>query len=247
MAFVQAEQATSDADLGSIAATFDTSVTSGNLIYVALSHGGDAATWGVTDNQGNTYTQIRNTRDATNHQDITTFYAKNVTGGSVTVTGSLDPTTRTFRRISIVELSGRDTTAPLDVENGNASLTGSNATDGVVSGSITPTANGAMVVGAVMDTTGVASISAGTGFTERSDLGGLQVEDLTQATAASIQATWTFSAANGYVAHVAAFKAAGSGGTDATVSAAVGQSTASSVAPPRPRPAHPFSEINVRM
>lgn len=217
MAFVQANAASADASAASISTTLN-GVASGNLIFVGVSHGQTTVGGtGVTvDDSTNTYTPIRSDRDNSNSQSLLTFYAKNVTGGNLTFIARFDNATasRTFRRIVVGEWSGLDTTAPLDVETGNKSGSGSSATDGVTSGSAVTTVNGDTIIGCVMNTGGSATIAAGTNYTERSDLGGLELEDLVQSSAGSIAATWTFSAANAYIGFIASFKAAG--GTAAT-------------------------------
>ena len=59
-----------------------------------------------------------------------------------------------------------------------------------------------------MDDDGVNTITAGTGFTQRQSVNNkdLVSEDLVQATAGSIAATDTFSAAHRYLAQLVAFK-----------------------------------------
>lgn len=57
----------------------------------------------------------------------------------------------------------------------------------------------------------------------------------------------TLSGAEAWTALAVAMKVAAGGGTNATVTGVAAASTASVVAPPKPRPTAPFSEINVRM
>lgn len=69
--------------------TFDSSVTAGNtiMVFVCNSSGDANGVSSVTDNQSNTYTLVG--EDA-NNMRATIYYAKNVTGGTVTVTVNFD-------------------------------------------------------------------------------------------------------------------------------------------------------------
>lgn len=99
---------------GNTAAASLTGVAAGNMMLVwAAVFPGNTLTATCTDNQGNTYTQSYIQNDTTTGVMIFSYYAKNIVGGSVTVTvdpagGSSDIT------LVIAEISGADTTAPAD-------------------------------------------------------------------------------------------------------------------------------------
>lgn len=256
IAHVQSNGTTNDASSTTIAQAFGTSPVSGNLILVALSWGNTSAeTPTVADSHSNTYTQIGSTLvDVPNGQCAAVFYAKNITGGANTVTATF-PGARDFRRIVIQEFSGASTTAPLDTFAAVQANTTTTGTDGTVTGNITPANNGSLIWGLICPISGTPTIAPGTGFTERietaSGVGAdLEAEDFVQATAASVDATWTIGTADVWFhAFVASFVPAGGGGTDATVdmTGVLAAATAAVVAPPKPRPANPFAEVNVRM
>src|SRR6185503_20346415 len=101
------------------------SVTSGNTIVVMTITGSasNLDTNSVTDNQSNTYTQIGTTQHTPGNQYIRMWYAKNVTGGSVTVTAhQTGPASGCL--MEILEYSGLSTTSPADQ---SASATGNSS------------------------------------------------------------------------------------------------------------------------
>jgi hypothetical protein len=215
---VQSKAHQDDANGTTEAVTFDSNVTAGNLIFCTFTMDG-AGTTGIdslTDSLGNTYTQIALIKDTTAGQVYGFYYAKNILGGACTVT--VDYTTTeslSFRRIAVVEYSGCDTTAPFDQSGNTPHDVTATGTDGVVSPSITPTANGCLIVGAFGNSSGGnPTIAAGTNFTEDVETAtttgaDIEVESLTQGTAAAISATWTVSiASQNCTEFVASFKAA---------------------------------------
>jgi lysophospholipase L1-like esterase len=93
------------------------SITANNLIVVGTSNfnaDGLNDNVSVTDSVGNTYTLIGSST-VTGSEHVSLWYAKNVTGGaSVTFTYNVTPTQSDFPRIYVLQISGADTTAPLD-------------------------------------------------------------------------------------------------------------------------------------
>lgn len=91
-----------------------TGVAAGNLMLVwAAVFPGATLTATCTDNQGNTYAQSYIQNDTTTGIMIFSYYAKNIVGGSVTVT--VDPAGASSDiTLVIAEISGADTTAPAD-------------------------------------------------------------------------------------------------------------------------------------
>lgn len=200
-----------------VAATFDANVTAGNLIcgYVMWGWSGAQPTLdSVTDSLGNTYTLLHNPTNATPGAlkfAAAMFYAKNISGGADTVTatfsGSVSP-----RRIVIHEVSGADTTAPLDVSAMLAQSDPGTGTDAVTSGSVTTTASGDYIFGATADVSQGTTPVAGTGFTSREGANVMRSEDQIQASAGSIAATFTGSnSIADYISGIMTFKPAGGG------------------------------------
>jgi len=99
---------------------------------------------------------------------------------------------------------------PVDVSTGVGGVLGTTAANAITSGAVTPTKDGDLIYGAVEDTSGVATIVPGTGFTQRNfvNLQELAMQDFQQGTASSVASTWTFGTAHRYDAAVVAFKAA---------------------------------------
>jgi hypothetical protein len=207
---VQSIGTTADASATTIVRAFSSNATAGNLIVAAVSWD-STATQAVTcsDTQGNTFTTVNVWNDATNQQALALCYAVRITGGADTITATFGASSA-FRRIIISEYSGVLGVSPADVfagVGGQVATTGANA---VTSGPATTTQNGALIYGAVMDTTSTTTIAAGSGFTQRTSLNSkdLAVQDLQQATAGSIASTQTFGATHRYNAAFVAFKPA---------------------------------------
>lgn len=139
-------------------ATFGSNVTAGNLIVVLVASAQNITS--LSDGLGNTYTKI----DA----DITAdsksgdlWYAKNITGGSCTITS----TTTNYNDTCIIafEFSGLDTTAPLDQhtytnESGYVTSHSSGSTS-------TTTQADELVIGAYNGSANDAGYAAGATFT----------------------------------------------------------------------------------
>jgi len=91
-----------------------TSVTAGNLILCYLAaFPGSTVTATCTDSVSNTYTQLFGQQDTTTGMMVFGWYAKNVTGGTLTVTA--DPAGASSDiTIVAIEVSGLDTVTPLD-------------------------------------------------------------------------------------------------------------------------------------
>jgi hypothetical protein len=185
----------------SVAATFTNPVTAQNLIAVLV-------TWGtatndltsVTDSRGNSYA-IQSAfvlTDGGNTQTQAVAYAKNIAGGTNTVTANFS-TTPGWRVIAIHEISGADLTAPLDGVTGLFQTSVATTANAVTSGSITTTANGDYIFGATVNTSAFPTITAGTSpaYTIRtnnspnSTVANIGTEDRVQSTAGSIAATFT--------------------------------------------------------
>jgi len=209
----QVQNITNTVDAGSttIAQAFRGPVTAGNLIVAAVTWDtvSTVGTLTCSDNLGNAYTTLTIWNDATTFQALGICYAPNIAGGSATITATLS-TSQVTRRIIASEYRGVATSGVVDVSTGVGGATGTTTANAITSGSVTPTKDGDLIYGAVMDTGGTGASSPGTGFTQRNftNLKDLAVEDFQQLTAAPVAATWTFGTAHRYDAAVIAFKAA---------------------------------------
>jgi glucose/arabinose dehydrogenase/chitodextrinase len=174
--------------------------TAGNLIvvYVSWSNPGAVA---LSDTRQNVYTAVApatswGTMGAWRSQ---VFYARNIGGGSNTVTAMFGTTINAFGKIYLHEYSGVDRTAPLDV---TASAVG---TISAMDSGPARTTNGSDVIyGAGSSSASVTA--AGSGFTSRLNANGSRTEDRTVTTIGSYSAPATQNGSQ-WVMHVAAFKA----------------------------------------
>lgn len=198
------------------AITFAANITAGNLIYVWGGAGGNALGTVPTDTLGHTYSLIRHTYDAVNDQCHSTWYTKNTSAGANTVT--LAASYRGgFVRMGALEISGLDTTAPVDVEVGAIDTT-ENGTDAASAGTlITTNASDFLVCSAQNDNEvepGTLTYSAGTGYTANTPtgvhVGKMQTRQV--ASTGSYAAAFTGNANQRSMIHGVAFKDASGGG-----------------------------------
>jgi hypothetical protein len=186
---------------------FNTNNTAGNFIAVCVRAGMSGQTITVTDSRGNTYrraVQYNVTTDTPNGDTLGIFYAENIAGGANTV--SVSDTIAGTLRFAIVEYSGVATANSLDVV---AMAQGTSAA--ATSGSATTTANGDLMVGAMLSGDGV-NWTAGSGYSIAASVPGqpsakLIVESEVQAAAGSISAGATLGMSDSWGAGMAAFKA----------------------------------------
>jgi hypothetical protein len=181
-AFVQSVQNSVAASSATTLATgnFTANPTAGNLIFAAVSYGGNGTpsltglTITLSDTRGNTYTLLKNVDDTTNGYRLAIFYAKNITGGganSVTATFSSAPSGSFYKGVFAAEYSGLDTTAPFTSGEcvGQQQLSVATGTDHLTSGN-TPTlaTQPCAVIGfCTIDHNTNGPPAAGTGFTSR--------------------------------------------------------------------------------
>jgi hypothetical protein len=220
-AHVQTTYATADTTATTIAVAFASNVTAGNLLIVtaAWADGGTGNAPTITDTRGNTYTAAGSAHfDTPNGQGQHTYYVPSTTAGANTVTATFGTTT-TYRRIEVTEVSGCATTSPVDAVSKFIG-TSTTAANSVTSGSATTTTAGCYIYGAFQRDGTTVTITSGTGFTQRLNLTDVDIEDMTQASAGSVAATWTSSAATTYLATMVAFKPAGGGGSNLTATPA---------------------------
>jgi len=212
-AMVQTAASMNDGTATTITQAFSSANTASNLIAVVTSWGTGTASPTVTDTAGNSYTLATTAYSSTGDQSLAIYYAKNIKSGANSVTVNFGGS-HAWRRILVLEYSGLDPANPVDVSNLNRSST-TGGTDSGTSGTITTTANGDLILGAVENYSANGSVVAGTGFTLRNYLNyngvvETAVEDQVQTAAGSVAATFTFTKTDSYIAEVVAFRAASS-------------------------------------
>lgn len=213
-AFVQSKLTRQTASATTTAATFTSNVTAGNLIAVMASwDGGIGVLSGITDSLGNTYTAVNNVSDGGNPNHYATWYAKNITGGACTVTVTYT-SSRPITLLEVVEISGVDTTAPLDKSAIQLQATPGTGANAVTSGSVTTTTDGQFIFGCSIATGSFTqTYSVGTGFTSIDNVGtsvsdrALICEYQIQTSAGAIAATATQTNNQNVVTAIMTFKA----------------------------------------
>lgn len=194
--------------------TASITATTGNLLavsvhFLSINLGNDIASIGDTVN---TYTQIDTSNDTFDgvNKRLTTYYAKNITGGSLTVTVTLTTDQVDRCRVYVTEISGAHLTTPLDVHTIQAQVDPGTGTDAVTSGGVTTAQGGEYVYGASFSYLNV-TFTAGTGFTSNGANSNAAAERLIQGAAGSVAATFTINVASSSSrthTAVATFKAA---------------------------------------
>lgn len=187
--FVQAVSA-----LGSMGTTVSVTITAttGNLLAVETnSTGNNGITLSSCSDGTNTYTVVDNVTgapmSATSAGDA---YAKNITGGSLTVTCTLSGSTIPI--ILITEVHGASITTPLDGHACHGQNSVGTGTDAATVGPITTTATD-LIVATTADGNQGATINAGTGYTldKAQNSSRIATHKTTNPGAGSITATFT--------------------------------------------------------
>jgi len=197
---------------------FSSNVTAGNTIMGFIRWADNTITLNsIDDNNGNgTYTLLDNpTAQASNHVGAS-YYVKNANGGATTVTYHFSASVPSGTNAILREVSGLDTTAPLDQHNITGIANPGTGTDVIVGTSVTTGANGEYIFGACRSKFGTAS-TAGSAFTQRQATGGTASEDTIQSTAGSISVKFSTSVGDDWLVSTMTFKvpaaAAGPGTT----------------------------------
>src|SRR5271165_2703408 len=214
VSFVQTAGSANDSPSSSISQAFSSSNAAGNLIVVVASWGDNPApSISASDTLGNAYLLATTDYDSGHRQGLAIFYTPNIHSGQNTVTVHFGPSDG-YRHIVIAEYSGIAGVSPLDT-TATHQANGIKTTNGITSSSASTTVNGDLIFGAVEDDSGPwGTITAGSGFTRRATLYNMEMatEDRVQTTLGPMAATFTFRLADHYMAQMAAFRAAGSGG-----------------------------------
>ncbi len=173
------------------------SSTAGNLILIGVTYNTTFAS--ISDSQGNALTQVGSELVSPGGARSRVYYAKNIKGGSETVTANLSASS-SYLLLYISEYSGVDTASPIDTQ------AGASGSSGVASsGSGTTSAGGEIIYGYCIGDT---VCSAGSGFTARSTFAGNLVEDMVAPAPGAYAAT--ASADQGWTIQMVALKAASS-------------------------------------
>jgi hypothetical protein len=182
-----------------------TGVVTGNLLACGLGWSPTTSTFVSFGDGTNTYTAVDqfNGGGGTNKS----MYAKNVTGGTLAIEAIWSATVTSYSLICH-EVSGADTSAPLDKSSTGNQLDPTCATDAVTTGSQTTTTNGQYIWGWAWSIGGTV-LTAGTNFTIReNDTGWPNTEDQIQASAGSVAATFTCTVTSTFVSLMMTFKEA---------------------------------------
>jgi hypothetical protein len=177
---------------------FTSANTAGNLVvvYVLWSNAGSVS---VSDSRGNGYASAVARVTWKSNWSAQVLYAKNVAGGTNTVTATFATAINSFADIYIHEYSGVDKVNPVDVAR---SATGTSST--VDSGPVTMT-NATDLLFAAAASSGSVN-QGGTGYTTRSTAFGNRTQDRNVTTAGSYNATATQSSSS-WVMQLVAFRA----------------------------------------
>jgi hypothetical protein len=176
-----------------IAIPFASNVTAGGLLvcYIYANHGIST----VADSRSQTFTAAVNVTDNATYS-LAIFYYANTTAGADTVTVTFAGAI-TYASLQCSEYSGVATSSPLDKFASNSQTDPGTGANAVTSGSVTTVTDGQLIVGwSTALIVGTETISAGTGFSGRTNVFGDTLhEDQVQSTAGAIAATFTNSLA----------------------------------------------------
>lgn len=213
VAFVQAARGGEQSSSTAIEVFLAGATTTGNMIVGSVTYeGASDLISSINDDGFNTYVKHRTLTDGANSQAMTTFSALNITGAGSNGTEVIFSSARTWRGLSIHEVSGVALASAHDGGTGQVH-TPTTATDNCTSTAVTTTANGDYIFGATMDSgANAATHTAGTSYTRRTNGNSSELnmatEDRIQAAAGSIAATWTSDLSVVHMNAIETFKAA---------------------------------------
>jgi hypothetical protein len=184
---------------------FTSNKSAGNWIAVCIRAGASGETFTVTDSKGNTYHKAIQFNETGNGNTLGIFYAENIAGGANSI--SVADTTSATLRFAIFEYSGIALSGSLDEE---AAAQGTSTAPN--SGNFTTTANGDLLLGAVL-TGGTATFTGGSGYTIEESVPAepntkLIAEDQVQTSAGAASASASLAVSDHWAAALAAFKVA---------------------------------------
>jgi len=212
ISYVQGNTSAPSGGATTVALAYSSNTTAGDLLVASAAWDlTNTSTASCSDSAGNAWStavlKLDPTSGGGNNDGLIVCYAPNVVGGADTVTVTFGATSSS-RLMAIHEYSGAAKVNPVDVTASNTAA-GTTATDGVTSTAAVTNQNGDLIFGTTYnDTASTTTITAGTGFTQRTLASTFMMnEDKTQSTAGSVAATDTYAAAKRYISAMVAFKA----------------------------------------
>jgi chitodextrinase len=178
----------------SLATSFSSKTTAGDLVIVAFDKSG-TQTPTITDTQGNVFAEIGTELVSPGGARARLYYAKNIKGGADTVTVALSKSSN-YIEVYLTEYTGANTSTPIDVQAGKTGNTGA-----VTSGNATTTIANEIIYGWCESD---ATCSPASGFTTLSTLDGNLVENKAVTSVGSYAATG--SSNNGWAMQMAAVR-----------------------------------------
>lgn len=193
-----------------IALAYGSNVTAGSLLscWIYGNHGIS----GVADSRSQTFSSAVNVTDGATFS-LANYYFLNTTAGADTVTVTFAGAV-TYASLQCAEYSGVATSAALDQATSNSQTDPGTATNAITSGNVTTTTNGQLILGWTSAlVVGAGTVSAGSGFTGRTNVFGDTIfEDQVQGSAGLIATTFTTNLATAdHVTLISTFKAAAAG------------------------------------
>jgi hypothetical protein len=192
----------------SVGITYDSNPTNANALACYAFWDTNTVTLDSVTDGTNTYTLYDNPTTSGNIR-AGLAVAKNITGGALTTTFNFSGSAGTINAVCH-EVSGADTTDPVDKHAINAQSFAGTGADFITSGSVTTTTNGQYIFGATRSEFGSGQ-TPGTGYTQRNDAF-LESEDQVQGSGGPIAATFTPGGNDNYLTGILTLKAAGAGG-----------------------------------
>lgn len=193
-----------------IALAYGSNVTAGSLLscWIYANHGIS----GVADSRSQTFSSAVNATDGATYS-LANYYFLNTTAGADTVTVTFAGAV-TYASLQCAEYSGVATSSALDQATSNSQTDPGTATNAITSGNVTTTTAGQLILGWTSAlVVGAGTVSAGTGYTGRTNVfGDTLFEDQVQSSAGSIAATFTTNLATAdHITLISTFKAAAGG------------------------------------
>jgi len=177
--------------------SFPANTQSGDLLLVAFDYDNSVTPSSVSDSQDNAFTAVGNQLCSPGGARSRVYYAKNIKGGTDTVTVTLSANS-SHLELYLSEYSGINTTSPIDAQAGASGSAGA-----VSSGNAATTVAGDIIYGFCV---GDGACTVGSGFTARSTLDANLIEDKQAGSAGRYAATG--SATSGWTMQMVALKPA---------------------------------------
>jgi hypothetical protein len=218
MAYAFTGSGSNAADASGVSLSVAATVADGEMLLVWVTYGkGTLITASVSDGV-NEFTQIGSTiHNTSNQQSCALFQCTSAVGGTRDITFTL-ASSALYRAVGYLRYTGLSGTAQATV--GQSQLTPGTGTDGVSSGSITPVSQPAALIGITFaPISGAATLTAGTGFTDRGDFAATlaafnntsRIEDKLLTGTAATAATFTSSVNDAVITMAAVISVAAAG------------------------------------